>query len=422
VGEPDDVTTRDLSAAASAAHLDPGSAAWLNNVVAVDRVRRSAARGHPSRIDDGAGGAYAPATGLDLTQPLGRIAPTFRLVAPRVTPDSVLLQSMVFPVVGLLSGIEPPRTARDGRRALPSGLDVAAWLGSAEARAALHDSGDDAYSRYPETLARLIKTRPAAGSIERHRTPYLSALDALQTWLSPSAGDRVQPSASTPEWRSRKAAVALGAWTELRHDAVPMARVVVPELRLPPAVGDTAVPFFVEPHPEAIASLLALVRQTSRALVADGAISPDGPAQVALQEAQQLLWDALGVAVHEASDQPVPPAVLASLAAFPARLRALEGALGDAGGADVRMAVDVHSDPSSGTVLEEATGPVEQLWVVMREPVTHRMWLALGAAIPHVERIEPMAARLTDAAWAARVTDEEPPPEPLERPYFVDTR
>ena len=423
VGDPDDVTPRDLQTAASAAHLDLASASWLSSVTSVDRVRRTAARAHPARLDDGAGGAYAAATGLDPRRPLALIAPTFRLLAPRFTPDSELLQSMVFPVVGLLSSAEPPRSSRDGRRALPSALDVAAWLGSAEARAALHDSGDDAYSRYDETLDWLVSRRPLPGAIERHRTPYLSALDTLQAWLSPSVGDAVQPGAGSPAFRSRKAAVALAAWTELRHDAVPMARAALADLRLPPrAARDTPVPIFVEPHPEAIAGLLALVRQTERALVADGAISPAGPAVVVLEEAQDLLWDALGVAVHEASDQPVPAALRASMAAFPARLSALEAALGDAGGADVRLAACVHTDPSSGTALEETTGSVEELWVAMREPATHRLWLALGASVPHFERVEPMAQRLSDSGWAARVTDEQPPPEPLERAYFVDSK
>jgi len=202
-----------------------------------------------------------------------------------------------------------------------------------------------------------------------------------------------------------------------------MARVQIPDIHLPPrAPGDTAVPIFVEPHPEAIADLLALVRQTSRALIADGAIAPAGPADVALQEAQDLLWDALGMAVHEAADQPVPPALVASMAAFPARMRVLEAALGSVGAADVTLVVDVHTDATSGAALEEATGPIEELWIAMREPRTHREWLAVGASVPHLELTQPMALRLTDATWAGRLGEQDVPPEPIERPYFADSR
>ncbi len=422
LGQPDDTTPRDLEAAATAANLDLRDSGWFANVAAVDRVRRSSARKRPARIDDGAGGAFAPA-GLDPSLPLGRIAPTFRLVAPRFTPDAAVLQSLVFPVVGLLSRAESPPTSRDGRRALPSALDIAAWLGSAEARAALHDSGDDAYAGYARSLDRLVRAQPPPRSIERHRTPYLSSIDTVQTWLAPSMGDRVQPGATTVEWRARKAAVGLGAWTEARHDAVSMARVQIPDVHMPPrGSGDPAVPVFVEPHPEAIADLLALVRQTARALVADGAIAPGGPADVCLQEAQELLWEALGVAVHESADQPVPPDLLAAMAAFPARMRALEAALGSVGGADVPLVVDVHIDETSGEALEEATGPIEELWIAMREPATHKEWLAVGASVPHLETTEAIQLRLTDGAWGTRLLDQEPPPEPIERPYFVDSR
>lgn len=422
LGDADDTTPRDLESAASALGLDLRNADWFANVASVDRVRRATVRAHPAHVDDGAGGAYAT-MGLDPSRPLGRIAPTFRLVAPRFTPDSQVLQSLVFPMVGLLTRAEPPPTSRDGRRTLPSALDIAAWLGSAEARAALHESGDDAYAGYADTLDRLGRSQPAPRSIDRHRTPYVSLLDTLETWVAASAGDRVQPSASTPEWRARKAAAALAAWTDLRHDAVAMARVQIPDLHLAPgAPGDTSVPIFVEPHPEAIADLLAFVRQVSRALVADGAIAPAGPADVALQEAQELLWEALGVAAHEAADQPIPTAMLAALAAFPGRLRALEAALGTLGGADVPLVVDVHSDARSAAALEEGTGPVEELWVAMREPGTHREWLAVGASVPHFEMSQPAALRTTDASWAARVAQAEPPPEPLERAYFVDSR
>jgi hypothetical protein len=423
LGEEDDVTPRDLEAAAVVQHLDLRNADWFDNVAAVDRVRRAAVRARVARVYDGAGGAYAPASGLDASAPIGRIAPTFRLLPPRFTPDAEVTQSLVFPTVGLLAREEPPPTSRDGRRALPTALDVAAWLGSAEARAAIHDMGDDAYARYPETLERLRAARPPPGSIDRHRTAYRSLLDVLQIWIGASEGDRIQASASTVEWRSRKASVALAAWTELRHDAVSMSRVVVPDVHLPArAPADVTAPVFVEPHPEAIAALLAFVRQMSRALLAERAIALGGTADVALQEVQQLLWDALGVAVHEASDQAVPPALRASLSAFPSRLRALEAALGSAGGADTPLIIDVHADPSSGTVLEEGTGRVEELWVSMREPVSHKEWLALGASIPHFELPIPTALRLTDGAWAVRVQDAPPEPERLERPGFVDTR
>jgi hypothetical protein len=408
IGDADDVTPRDLSAAAARAELDPSSTAWIGNVVRVDRVRHAAAR--------------------------GRLAPVFHLLGPRSTPDGELLQSLTFPIVGSktpseaapLSAppnhAEPPPMARNGVRALPNALDVAAWLGSHEARAALHDSGGDAYERYDETLERLMRARPPdvpLASPGRHGTPYLSMIDAIETWLSPSEGDAAKPGTLSPEWRKRKAEVALGAWTELRHDATALTRLALTDVRLPPRVPAKAtVLAFVEPHPEAIAKLAGLVRQTMRALVAEGVLRNGAPALQILDEVDDLLWTALGAAVYEAADDPLPSQLEAALAAFPARVCAIEAALADAGAADVPLAVAVHVDMASARVLEEATGRIEESWMVMRQPGTHRLWLALGASIPHHELVQPSSHRQTDSAWRMRLqTDGDPPPGVLAHDY-----
>lgn len=432
IGEAADATPRQIQAAATMSKLDLRDRTWLANVVAVDRVRRAVARGRSARIDDGFAGARVPAAGVDPLAPIGRLSPSFRLVAPRATPDAELLQALVFPLVGrrtvssLAGGArsDPPPTARAGMRALPSSLDVAAWLGSGDARAILHQRGDDAYGQYADTLDRLTSARPPAGSVERHRTPYLSLIDAIETWLDPSIGDRVQPGASTAEWRARKAEVALDAWTALRHDARPMTRVQSTDVRLPaPEPSSSPVPVFVEPHPEAIAKLLAFIRQLERAMIAGGALPPHGAGVTVLDEVNDLLWDALGMATHEASDQAVPPDCAARLASFPARLRALEAVLEPAGAADVPLVADVHEDVPSARVLEEAIGRVEQAWMIVREPVTHRLWLAFGAALPHAELVQPASARLSDGAWRARLANEgDPPPDALERPYLLPSK
>jgi hypothetical protein len=425
VGDPDDPTPRDLSLAAAAQKLDLRNGDWFSNVAMVDRVRHAVSRAREARVDDGSLASIAPPSGMDPMWPIGRLAPGFRLVGPRLTPDGELLQALVFPLVGALTGRPPPAITPDGVRervrALPSALDVAAWLGSAEARAQVHAAHDDAYAHYTETLDRLRLARPPEDSLERHRTPYLSMLDALETWLRPSVGDRVQPGAPTAEGRARKAAVALAAWTELRHDATAMSRVQVLDLRLaPPTIEDSTVPVFVEPHPEAIAKLLALVRQTERALLGSGTLPKNAPAVAVLDEVDDLLWTALGVAVHEAADRAVPPALTQAMVAFPAQIRALEAALAGSGAVEVPLVADVHTDRRSGQALEEAIGRVDELWTVMREPETHRLWLAVGASIPHVELVQPMAQRSSDAAWRARIAAEgDPPPDSLEESYRV---
>jgi hypothetical protein len=410
VGDTDDVTARDLAAASARADLDLRKGDWLANVVRVDRVRHAVAR--------------------------GRVAASFRLLGLRSTPDTELLQSLSFPSVGprkspdpsTLLAVpghpEPPPTARAGMRAIPSALDVAAWLGSGGARAALHDSGDDAYERYDEILDRAMRSRPSDSSLAspgRHRTPYLSWIDAIETWLMPSAGDAALPGASTSELRKRKAKVAMAAWTELRHDAMGLIRIPLAEFRLPSRAAEQGtVPVLVEPHPEAIAKLAGSVRQVARALIAEHALPSGAPARGILDEVDDLLWTALGAAVYETSDEPLPPLLEAALSTFPARIQALEAALAETGAADVPLVVDVHVDVASARVLEEAIGSIDEAWMLVREPGTHRLWIALGASIQQHEFVQPASQRLSDGAWRTHLqTTGDPPRDPLARSYVI---
>ena len=409
VSDTDAVTPRELSAAAARSGVNPRSPAWLANVVPVDRVRHAIARGRDSAA--------------------------FRLLGPRATPDSEVLQSLTFPSVGArtpatatVTWNQPDRIDRAPAsspravRTLPTALDIAAWLGSGEARASLRESGDDAYDRYDETLDHAIRMRrPEGTSAERHRSPYLSMLDAIETWLAPSAGDIVQPAASTSDWRKRKVEVALAAWTELRHDATSLTRIPLAAASLPASSPELAsVPAFVEPHPEAIAKLAGVVRHVRRALVTEGELPAGSPALRILDEVDDLLWTALGAAVYEAADEALPPRLETALSAFPSRLMALESVLTDVGSAEVPIAADVHADPSSSRVLEEVTGRIDEAWIVMREPATHRMLLALGASIPHYELVQPASRRQSDTAWRSRLQAEgDPPLGPLEHAYSV---
>ena len=425
-GEPDDVTPKEVTAAAAKLGLDLVDAKWLANIVQVDKLRHAAARLRVARIDDGAGATRAPATGMAATDRIGLLAPNFRMIAPRSTPDGTLLQELVFPMVGrLAAGADPPPTARDALRALPAALDVAAWLGSRQARAALHDQGDDAYALYDENLERARNSRPGAAAAARHRDPYASTVDALETWIAPSGGDGFHAGAGRPEWGKRKAEVALCAWTELRHDAMPFVRGAVGDLGQTPADGsvDPEAPVLVEAHPEAIAKLLGVVRQVSRALAAEHALDPASAGVRALDLAGNALATALDAATTEARDEALSPPAAAALAALPAKLDVLEASLAPSRGGEVPIVVDVHTDERSARALAEGLGRVQEAWMLVREPGrAGRLRLVLGASVPHDEIVQPASRRLADAAWRANLdASGDPPADALARAYLAGT-
>jgi hypothetical protein len=332
-------------------------------------------------------------------------------VGGRASPDGEVLQGLVFPMVGAMKAKTPPPTARDGERAVPTGLDIAAWLGSTEARLVLRETGDDAYDGYEQALDRLYQRRPPENAVDRHSSLYVSALDALATYVGPSGADPGEPGVSTSAFRRRKIEVTLSAWTSLRHDAVSFSRLYSPKTATePPAESATPeVDGFVEAHPEAVAKLLSLVRQATKGLTALGALPNDSQGRAVLAEVDDLLWVALGAALHEANDEPFTPELEGQLAALPARMAALEERVATSGTADVPMVVDVHTDLGPGRVLEEATGYIGDLYVVIPEPRSRKLVLAVGASVPHYELTQPAAQRLTDSAWRARLQAGVPP-------------
>ena len=76
---------------------------------------------------------------------------------------------------------------------------------------------------------------------------------------------------------------------------------------------------------------------------------------------------------------------------------------------------DVHTDPNSGRVLQEAVGPVRTLLVVI--PTEHGNYIAMGAVFEHYEFPWPMTDRLTDEQWTAML-EEGTAPEPA--PWVKD--
>ena len=423
-GPADDLTPHELARAAVEAGTDLKDARWLANVARVDHLRHVATKKHVTRLYDGAGGLRLPlANPGPNTDAIIRAAPSLRLIGGRDAPDGEVLQGLVFPMVGAMQARPtPPMTARDGERAVPTGLDIAAWLGSTEARLVLRETGDDAYQGYDAALERLYQRRPPEDAIARHASLYVSSLDALATYVAGSAGDGGQPGTISSAWRRRKIDVALGAWTALRHDAISFTRLPLTPTRTaepPHAEATNDVPAFVEPHPEAIAKLLALVRQATRGLTAFGALPADSPARALLAEVDDLLWTSLGVALNEVNDQALTSDEAAALAAIPTRLVALEARVVVAGTADVPLAIDVHTDLGPARVLEEATGYIDDLYLVIPEPRTRRLVLAVGASIPHYEFVQPAAQRLSDTGWRARLAAGAPPQKEFVKDYLV---
>lgn len=386
VGAPDDLTPRELARVATNAGTDVRDEATVLNVARVDRVRAAAvAHGLPAFADG------IPLVDRKTEKPA--VAVSVRLLGPTATPDSTALAHLVVPFI---------RAAPDGTtRSMPDPLDIGAWLGSREAARILKEQGAFDFDGYSTSLAdEVARALPVRDPGACHASVYLTTLEALATYLGPSAGDSNALVLGT-EWSRRKLDVTLGAWASLRHDMTPFAHAPA-AVSLATFSPSPSVEHAVEPHPEAIGRLAALLRQFDKGLSARGLLAAESPARLLLDEVESLVGSALVASVAEVNgDAPPSSLILDDIPVAFARIEARAR-----GPIALGRVADVHIDERTGKVLEIGTRAIDDLWIVLRDPRGQKPTLYVG---PHVGHASVAAApRMTDRAWRARLSA--PPP------------
>ena len=421
-GASDDVSLRDLLDAAGAAGMDVRNARAFVDVAKLDRLRHALARrprrAAARRSGDRRGLRAGRAT-PDAKREFLRAATSMRLLPARGGADAEVLQALVFPSVGKLDARvadPPPSTARDGVRAMPRALDVAAWLGSADARELLRESSDDAYEGYPSALDALCARRPAEQA--RHDSVYSSSLDALATYLAPSTADREQPGASSAAWRRRRLEAALAGWTTLRHDALAFAR--FPLATKPrsgrsgrAAAGDASGLRRAAPRGDREAPLARAAGDARPA--GDGAPAGGVVRLSASLPPRRSSWPTPSpspVAKRTTKSRALPERESLRTPFRRAWPPSSKGS-SPASAADASLAIDVHTDQVARSALVEACGDLDDLYLVVRVPHTGRLVLAVGATASHYEVTEPASERPTDATWRTRLHGSPPPTRAL---------
>lgn len=395
-GPSDDLSAPELTEIAASIGVALEDPKHVANVVTVDRLRRRAAQGRHPLVFDGAG---AP----------GRVGTALRILGGHAGADSIALARLSGPSLGLTRAAPPPVIAREGARALPSSIDLAAWLGAKEGRAAARESGVDVFPGYDAALAHAITSRPDEAAPSRHASVHGSLLDVLVTWLAPAV-DAPRGLASPA---AQRAAIesALAAWTFARHDGQPLTRPLPPRSAHPAKdleVKGAPLAAFVEQAPDVIARLVATVAQMKRGLAAVGGLPATSPAMTSLAEVEDILRVALRIAVREANDEALLAEDVSALASMPARLARLEEGGEVASRSMVPVVAEVVVDAAGDRSLSSATGIIEPAVTIVREPGTGRLLLAVGAHVAHHELIERRGQRSTDASHRARLLREAP--------------
>jgi hypothetical protein len=360
-GVGDDPGARELLAKTSALGFDLHDEATIGNVVRVDHLRSALARDAMATVED-----------------TGGVMPTFRLLSPSSPADAHALLDLF-------------------HDDLPSAVAIGVALGSTEARALL-----EARTHEEHALDEAEHALPS-DRLARHASLHASGLDALAVYLGPSSLDSQRSWRDTAVHRRRKLEVALGAWATLRHAAIPFAHGTARAALEEPMTSYDDVSAAIEPHAEALACLVALIRQTRHGLAAHSSMREGGAASQLLDRVEALLADALHIVVAQAAG-PLGAPLGHTLAAMPSRIASIERILGPCA---APMVVVTAANLAKGRVLEDATGYASDVWLAV--DVAGTASLFVGARVPFYEMASTL--RETDASWSKRLASS-PPPAP----------
>jgi hypothetical protein len=332
----------------------------------------------------------------------------FRLFGQRFTLDGYVMQQLIYPEVG----------TRQMSRALPLGLDVAAAFGSDIAYTLADEAGATAYANYTENLAALrgeVNDMDGDAWMENLYGGWLWALQPLLV-RDPAL---VPPMMQTDAWKRKDIHTSLGSWTELKHATLLYAEQPMGGLGgggyEPPVISTS----YVEPNPLVFARIAVVAVTLDQGLAARGFYRQDiytGTQAVhnALNSLAILSAQLAEIARKEVAGEPVSYDELYWMQELFGRefwhIRYTVEEWITNPPESVALVADVASNANAMTVLEEAIGLVDYIYVVANGP--YGLHLTRGGVYSYYEFIQPIDQRLTDDEWREMMASGNAPPRP----------
>ena len=338
-----------------------------------------------------------------------------RFMGQRFVPDAYVFRELIYRNVG----------TRENPRGLPKGLDLFAAMGSERAYQLLEAMGETRYERYPEQMQKMRAWLSGLSTSEWTETLYNTWLYSFYPLIA-VPGEGYPAFMLSPAWLDKQLNTVLGSWAELKHDTILYAKQVYAEFGGgPPPPPPEPPKGYVEPLPEFFARLAALTAMTRDGL--GGRALLDDLDQSSLDTLETLARSLQTMAEKELRGEPLSEDEYTTIREYGAQLENLTMAAADSDVEDpyarrymeeepqAAVVADVATDPPTFSVLEEAVGRINAIYVVV--PVvaadgTIYLQVAKGGVFSYLEFSWPMADRLTDEKWRAILTDGSAPPPP----------
>lgn len=307
-----------------------------------------------------------------------------RFLGQRFILDSYIFQKLVYPEVPT--------------RFFPKSLDIPATFNFSRARVHLSDELN-ATPKYKESLDNVTAEISELNITDWTWNLYNGWLYTLNATLKeeyPGYPTFMQ----TDAWLDEKLVTFLGSWTELRHDTILYAKQSY--TRVTAAPSEFEKEGYVEPLPLLWSRLKGLVLQTKTGLETLGVLTQFYKEKLdAFSEELNFL---LNVTLKELQNIELTDDEKSEIYYFNSWLDwIMEGI--DSVHQKTTLVADVHTDPNSGMVLEEAVGYIHLLTVIYPTP-SGALKIAMGPVFSYYEFKQNMEQRLTDEAWAQMLESE----------------
>jgi len=318
----------------------------------------------------------------------------FRFMGQRFTMDANTFQQLI--------DTDLPR------RSLPRALDICAAYGSSEAYDLVMASEPEYAKDYASQMSKVRKEVSSQTLTDRTKTLYGTWLYTLQPLAAPAPTG--YPSFMRNQaWTRKQLMSYLGSYTELKHDTVLYAKQAYaaemgggePEY---PILDDRG---YVEPQPQLYARLASLADMTNAGLASRGLL--DDATKQDLQLMGELARRLKGISVKELENTKLTDEEYDFIRSYGGNiehllLRSLDQARGEATlDTPSALVTDVATNPLGGTVLEEGTGYVADIYVIVM--IDGKPHLTTGAVFTQYEFTQDWSNRLTDEEWRKMLSE-----------------
>jgi hypothetical protein len=328
---------------------------------------------------------------------------SWRLMGQRFTLDGLIFQNMIYDLVG----------SNDNKREFPSGLDVAAVLGSTAAVQAQKAAGETNYQNYQTQLEKMKTLAQDQPQEQWLGTFYSGWLYSFFPQLQPK-GEAYPPLMGTTTWQNREMNSMLGSWAELKHDTILYTK--MPEMKGgggPP--GSPPAPAYVEPNPNVFYRLAYITRAIKDGLESRKYLYST---RETFGNQNHLSYTDLLTGLDSLAEEYLKLGDIAikELQGFNLTdedIFTIKNSLGIVESKALLARVDdpeAKEDPipvvaavsgANDQVLEAAVGKLDRLYVVVS--INGKLQIAQGGVFTYYEFKQPRSNRLTDQQWRSMV-------------------